>query len=130
MQFTCVYWLFAGRLGLFATIYCIIVFSLLGCTATQIEHQALSHNQAFTNSADKILLGNIVRSSRYLPVDYTAITDYTAEGTVSGSIQGKFPFGADASRLFSLDPSVSVSPGIASLEIKDYAHQKESFFKL
>jgi hypothetical protein len=117
-----------GRIS--AIFGCILVVFTCGCTAQQIEYQALAHNQAFSASADKILLTNIIRSSRILPVDYTAITEYKAKEVASGSLIGKLPFGPDALRAFNADPSVSVGPGISSLDIKDFAQQKESFTKL
>ena len=129
------FWIFSfSNKSIYRSLLMISAYALstitYGCTAQQIEYQALAHNQAFSASADKILLTNIIRSSRIMPVDYTAITEYQAKEVASGSIVGKIPFGADALRAFSSDPSIDVGPGIASLDIKDFAHQKESFTKL
>lgn len=101
-----------------------VLFS--GCAAQQIEFQALAHKTAITSSADKILLTNILRASRKLAIDYTAITEYKANGIVSGSLAPQLPFGGGASSLFSLDPTLNVGAGINLITIQNFGHQKES----
>ncbi len=105
----------------------LICILISGCTAQQIEYQALAHKAAITSSADKILLTNILRASRNMAVDYTAITEYTAKEMVSGSLAPKLPFGGDALNTYSLDPTVSVGPGITTIRIQNFGQQSKSF---
>ena len=115
-------------------IFFFIIFSLLAffpaCTSQQIKYQALSHNQAISVAADKILLANILRSSEGLPVDHTSITDYKAKENVSGSLGFNLPFGIDAARAFIANPKMDMGPGIESIEMKNFSQLPKSFPKL
>ena len=101
-----------------------------GCTQQQIVYQAISHNRAISSSADDILLTNILRASKNLAIDYTAISAYKAEGVVSGSLSPKLPFGGDATSVFSLDPVLNISPGITSIDVTNFGHQEKSYKNL
>lgn len=87
----------------------------------------MAHKSAVTSSADRILLDNILRASKDLPVDYTAITEYLANEMFSGSLAPSIPFGGDATDLFNLNPIFNVGPGIKQIKIQNFGHQKESY---
>lgn len=106
------------------------LFLLTGCTTTQIQYQALAHKSAVASSGNKILLQNILRSSKNLSIDYTAITEYNAKEVLSGSLGLNIPFGGDATDLYTATPGVTVGPGIASMKITNYGIEKESAVEL
>ena len=120
-----------NRFKRFGFLFAILVSCLaIGCTQQQIVYQAISHNRAISSSADEILLTNILRASKNLAVDYTAISAYQAQGVVSGSLSPKVPFGGDATNVFSLDPVLNVSPGITSINVTNFGQQEKSYKNL
>ena len=100
---------------------------LMACTQQQIVYQAIAHNRAISSSADEILLTNILRASKNMAIDYTAISGYQAKGAISGSVSPKVPFGGDAMNVFSIDPVLNFSDGITSIEVNNFGHEKKSY---
>ena len=92
---------------------------LCGCTQTQLEHQSDAVNRASAVTLGEHTLLNAVRASLDLPMSFTKLQKFTSENMAKGSLTPKFPFGADAARIFDLGPSLSWSSGVSSIEYVD-----------
>lgn len=98
-----------------AAILCLA--TLLGCTREKIRHQAIAYNKALSSHTNQLILLNAVRASKRYPMYFSALGDMTANANFGGSLTGNFPFGRDASRIFSLSPTLNSSSGYSSLTI-------------
>ena len=88
----------------------VVALMLGGCaTPTVLSDRAIDYNETIARAADSQLLLNVVRAAYRNPTHYSAISQLRDLRSTeqSASLSGQFPFGADASRLFSLSPNVT-----------------------
>lgn len=95
----------------------IVLLSILlaSCTQIQIERQSSAYNNALFEGAHQQLLLNIVRASLDLPPVISTANSFTGSESISGSLAPSFPFGGDATRVFNLNPTINIKPGISSV---------------
>ena len=71
-----------------------------------------------------MLLLNIVRASKDLPIYFTKLTGYTGNNMLSGSLQPKLPFGSKAVASYDLGLGANWSSGVSSMQFADLNQQE------
>jgi hypothetical protein len=92
-----------------------------GCASHEIRTRGISYNEGTADFGNQQLLLNAVRASKRYPTYYSVIGELTAKESISGSIEGSFPFESEGGHIrlpkFSLDPTVNIGSGIESFQI-------------
>jgi hypothetical protein len=96
----------------------VIVVLCSGCSLHKpISNHAVDFNLALEKAQNKLMLLNVVRSSKRQPTHYSSITQVLGSASSSLSPSLTLPLGGDATSLFPLALSASSSGGVSTVSI-------------
>ncbi|WP_150132321.1 hypothetical protein [Prosthecochloris sp. GSB1] len=90
------------------------LFLVSGCRVSRdLASEAVGLNMAVEETENKLLLLNIVRASRHQPMYFTGFSKLSgSSGVTEGSLGLAIPFGADATRAYSVSPGLKLGPNV------------------
>ncbi|HEX5957077.1 MAG TPA: hypothetical protein VFY92_00280 [Hyphomicrobiaceae bacterium] len=94
------------------------------CAQQQIQFQSNGFNRAIEQTTNELLLLNIVRSSKDLPIYFTKLTGFTGGNMLSGTVAPRIPFGPQAVASYDLGLSTQWSSGVSSMQFADLNQQE------
>lgn len=97
----------------------VLAAALSACTSMEVQERTFQYNQATGSLGARLLLLNAVRAAQRYPLQFTRISEFKGEDTISGKLTGKIPFGPQAVLNNSFDPTLDWNSGLNSLTVLD-----------